>query len=268
GDDRETTITPAEQALIANFLDSGGRLLLTGQNIGFDLVGDGSTSDSSFFHNYLHAQYLADSAKSQMMVGVNGDPITDKMFVYLQPTAGAGNQTAPDVLAPLFPAETILKYVPSQKSAAIKFSNETNGSRLIYFAFGFEGISGPKTDIAANLLKKAIEWLVAGQTAISQDNNSPALSKAFALYQNYPNPFNPNTNISFDLPGPAFVKLIIYDINGRFVQQLVCRQMPVGHHTIIWNGRDQNGTEVSSGIYLCRLQAGSFAASRKLALIR
>jgi hypothetical protein len=258
GDDRETTITPAEQALLANFLDSGGKLLLTGQNIGFDLVGDGSASDSTFFHNYLHAQYLADSSKSQMTLGVNGDPITDKLFVYLQPHAGAGNQTAPDVLSPLAPAVTILKYLPSQKSAAIKFSNETNGSRVIYFAFGLEGISGPKTDTAANLLKKSLDWLTADLTAARQEFDFPDQPTSYRLKQNYPNPFNATTIFSYQLAKDGLVDFRLYNINGQLVQTLVKQFQPAGQYQLQWKAE-----KIPSGIYFYQIQAGDYSEIKK-----
>ncbi len=263
GDDRESTLSSEEQSLISAFLDCGGKLLLSGQNIGFDLVGDGSISDSTFFHNYLHALYLADSSKSQMTVGVNGDPITDKMFVYLQPTAGAGNQTAPDVLAPLAPAETILKYLPSQKSAAIKFSNEANGSRMIYFAFGLEGISGPKTDTAANLLKKALDWLLAEQTAIRQGFDSPDQPTSFRLEQNYPNPFNASTIFSYQLAKDALVDFRLYNISGQLVQTLLKEFQQAGQYQLRWKAE-----KIPSGVYFYQIQAGVFSEIKKCTLLR
>jgi L-ascorbate metabolism protein UlaG (beta-lactamase superfamily) len=72
GDDRENSLTPDEQSVIASFLNNGGRLLICGQNIAYDLDGDGSASDSLFFANYLHAQFQADSSNVTVVRGSPG----------------------------------------------------------------------------------------------------------------------------------------------------------------------------------------------------
>lgn len=88
----------------------------------------------------------------------------------------------------------------------------------------------------------------------------------FQLYNNYPNPFNPSTKIAYDLPSPVQVKVDVINILGRHVATLVDESQPAGHYEVIWNGRDNNGSDVSSGIYLYRLTAGDFASSKKMIL--
>jgi hypothetical protein len=85
----------------------------------------------------------------------------------------------------------------------------------------------------------------------------------YSLAQNYPNPFNPSTEIRFALPEQAHVKLVIYDMLGREVAQLVDDQMEAGFHSVTWNA----GT-LSSGMYICRLVAGSFVQTKKLTLTK
>ena len=67
GDDRITTLTTEEQQVVADYLDNGGRLLITGQNIGYDLIEDGTVADSSFYTNYLHANYISDSTDTDII---------------------------------------------------------------------------------------------------------------------------------------------------------------------------------------------------------
>jgi hypothetical protein len=88
------------------------------------------------------------------------------------------------------------------------------------------------------------------------------------LYQNAPNPFNPITTIRFDLPGPSDVKLIIYNVKGEQVAILADRHMTGGRKTIVWDGRNDRGRAVASGIYFCRLVAGDFTRTRKMVLLR
>ena len=91
---------------------------------------------------------------------------------------------------------------------------------------------------------------------------------AFALNQNYPNPFNPSTTISFALPKNEQVKLEVYDILGNHVKTMVDQQMGAGTYQVVWNGIDQNGARVASGVYLYRLQAGSFSTVKKMLLVK
>lgn len=90
----------------------------------------------------------------------------------------------------------------------------------------------------------------------------------FALEQNYPNPFNPSTSIAFGLPETAGVNLIVYDLLGRKVATIAEGVRPAGWHTAQWDGRDDAGKPVASGIYLYRLQSGQFMQTRKMLLVR
>ncbi len=107
---------------------------------------------------------------------------------------------------------------------------------------------------------------------VASDHTSP---RRFALSQNYPNPFNPSTTLSFQLPVSADVRLVIYDILGREVVELVDRHLAPGDHQVIWEGKSQGGRELPSGIYIARLlvppTAGvtpTFARSIKLVLLK
>jgi hypothetical protein len=104
-------------------------------------------------------------------------------------------------------------------------------------------------------------------TAIGNDD-TPHGSSAGALKQNYPNPFNPNTTINFELNKPQLVEISVYTIEGKLVRNLIAEDMPVGPHEITWNGRDNAGALVSSGVYLYRLQVGDFVEAKRMVLVR
>ena len=93
-------------------------------------------------------------------------------------------------------------------------------------------------------------------------------SLRFELYENYPNPFNPETEISYDLPNDSWVRLSVYNISGQKVKTLVDRFEAAGHKTVTWDGRNQEGDRVGSGVYFYRLEAGDFAATKKMVLIQ
>jgi hypothetical protein len=94
------------------------------------------------------------------------------------------------------------------------------------------------------------------------------IPEQFSLYQNYPNPFNPTTTIRFDLPNQARVVLKIYNILGHEVRTLVSGVVSAGSHSYNWEGKNQSGKDVSSGIYLYRIEADSFSKTMKLLLLR
>jgi predicted acyl esterase len=95
---------------------------------------------------------------------------------------------------------------------------------------------------------------------LTDGNGSPY---AFSLYQNYPNPFNPKTNVKFQIPNDAFVKLTIFDVLGRELEVLVNRQLKAGNHTAEWDG-----SNFSSGVYFYRLTAGNYSDTRKMVLVK
>jgi hypothetical protein len=90
----------------------------------------------------------------------------------------------------------------------------------------------------------------------------------FALHPNYPNPFNPRTAIPFDLPRGVPVRLVVYDVAGQQVRTLVDRDLPAGHHRAVWDGRDDTGMLMGSGVYLFRLRAESFDRVGRMLLLK
>jgi len=95
-----------------------------------------------------------------------------------------------------------------------------------------------------------------------------ALPKDFSLAQNYPNPFNPTTTISYALPTNAFVKLVVYNILGQKVKTLVDEAQTAGFRQVVWNGQNDRGETVGSGIYFYRIQAGDFTKTAKMSLLK
>ena len=94
------------------------------------------------------------------------------------------------------------------------------------------------------------------------------LPEKFSLYQNYPNPFNPTTTIRFDIPEPSHISLKVYNLMGQEVRTLTNEWLPTGSHRLIWNGTDQRGIPVSTGVYIYRLQAQNFQKTRKMVLLK
>ena len=94
------------------------------------------------------------------------------------------------------------------------------------------------------------------------------MPKAFALSQNIPNPFNPTTEIGYALPQASAVRLEIVNVLGQVVRTLVDEFQAAGSHKAIWDGRDGNHQEVSSGVYFYRIAAGEYAETKKMVLMK
>lgn len=91
---------------------------------------------------------------------------------------------------------------------------------------------------------------------------------AFRLLQNYPNPFNPATNINFSIAAPCAVDLTIYDVAGRRIKRLVHEARAAGRYVETWNGTNDRGARVATGIYFYRLRAGAFVSVKKMVLLK
>jgi hypothetical protein len=95
---------------------------------------------------------------------------------------------------------------------------------------------------------------------------SPVTS--YQLAQNYPNPFNPSTTIQFSVPEAGVVQLSVYNITGQEVRTLVSGQMNAGRHMINWDGKDNTGQVMPSGVYLYKLRVNGFAQTRKMTFMK
>ncbi|MFZ5519430.1 MAG: T9SS type A sorting domain-containing protein [Candidatus Zhuqueibacterota bacterium] len=117
-------------------------------------------------------------------------------------------------------------------------------------------------------------WILAGKADLQDIRSNVRQIEPSAppdkhiLFQNYPNPFNAETTIRYQLPQASAVTLTIYNLLGQQIRRLVNERQLAGNYSIIWDGRDEQGTILASGIYIYRLEAGSFVSSKKLALVR
>jgi aminopeptidase N len=151
--ERENTLTGDDQTALAAYLDGGGGLFLSGQDIGHDLSEMGNGPD--FFTDYLHASLIADVSSEYFLQGVSGDPISGEINLIQL----SGEQESPDVIAPLEGTSTTLAYSPSGNAAGIKYGGDF---RVVYFAVGFEGLerlAGNSESLRADILENIVAWL-------------------------------------------------------------------------------------------------------------
>ena len=127
---------------------------------------------------------------------------------------------------------------------------------IIYVSDGTSTLLGQSKAIVAK----------AGVTGVEQNNSLPT---AYSLLQNYPNPFNPSTTIQFGLPVSSPVTMEIYNVLGVKVRTLIHGEvMNAAMHQVVWNGKDDAGISVASGVYLYRINAGTFQVSKKMMMLK
>jgi PKD repeat protein len=100
------------------------------------------------------------------------------------------------------------------------------------------------------------------------ENEKTEIPVQNALFSNYPNPFNPTTSISFSIERDGFVSLDIYNIRGQKIKSLVSENKATGNHSVVWNGTDESGRNVGSGIYFYRIITDKFTSTKKMVLMK
>ncbi|MBN1781106.1 T9SS type A sorting domain-containing protein [bacterium] len=105
-----------------------------------------------------------------------------------------------------------------------------------------------------------------GGTAVHPDKETRPAS--FALHSNFPNPFNPSTTIPFSLDRAAEAAFSVFDVNGGLVRSLMQKPLAAGDYSIEWDGTDNRGNAVPSGVYLCRFQSGGRTVTQRMILMK
>ncbi len=123
------------------------------------------------------------------------------------------------------------------------------------------------TYMAREAMGEKVSWSL-NKPVIEPETADVSFPDRYALHNNYPNPFNPATTITYSLPEDAFVVLTIVDLLGREVATLLNGYQEAGKRTVLWNGKDEQGKNVPSGVYIYTISSGDFTAAKKLLLIR
>ena len=148
------TLDVDDRDFLTQHLDAGGKLFVTGQDLGWEL----NDEAPAWLHNYLHANYVTDDTNNYNLDGVAGDPITDGLDLHIQGGDGANNQEYPDAISPYdADATTILAYRSSSYKGGIRATDSDSGAKIVYLGFGYEAIDNPQDRTA--LLGRSLEWM-------------------------------------------------------------------------------------------------------------
>ncbi len=249
-DRRFSPLTGAEQDAIASFLDHGGDLIVSGQDLAFGLYRAGEKEDSLFAQQYLGIALEQDQVNAGTIVGVKSDTLFSDLKVVLRGIYGIRNQEQVDGLLPVDGAEPVLNYFPARFCAGVKFAYSLQ-SNVVSLGFGLEGVCGPKYTSAADLLQRILTSFSGGAARIPVPAGKPAAE--FDLLTNYPNPFNSSTRLRFSVDRHQSIRLDVYNLMGQYVNTLFKQKVHAGHYFCLWNGRDSQGRKVPAGVYFGRL---------------
>jgi hypothetical protein len=254
----------------ANGMDFGRAIAV--DDSGYVYVTGYSESTDSY-RDYATVKYDA-SGNEVWVRRYNGPPGngTDEAFsltiddfsnVYVTETSGGG---ASDL------DFATIKYHPNGDSAwATRYDGLASGTDDAYaiavddsgnvYVTGWSSGSGTGYDYVT------IKYVQSG-THVQDETGTREKPSEFALSQNYPNPFNQITKIEFLLAKSGFVSLEIYDILGRKVRALVAEQLSSGYKSVLWDGKNESGKDVASGIYFYQLRVGDFSETRRLVMLK
>ncbi len=259
GSKRDQVLSAAEIELLTSYIDQGGKLLLTGQNVAAFL--NGTETGKAFLAEYLGSSFYQDSFFGLIVKGITNLPMTDGVFIRFLDEQNHHTQESPDVLNVAGNAETVLQYMPTNYTAGVRL--QRGSARIVYFAFGLEALSRRIKDSSKDLLQRTMLWLEGIDTQVGQRADGKKEPDRFCLLPNYPNPFNPGTEITFTIPTSTKVDLTVHNSAGQIVKRLLATNMASGTHSVVWDGRDQNGKDSASGVYFIRLEAGRHYAIQK-----
>jgi hypothetical protein len=177
-----------------------------------------------------------------------------------------------DILDAQGGSNLLLSGAPGGVDAALAGVRERgiSGSGLLAsFEFRVTGSGDPAFDFAEIRARGDENEDVEIDTEIREDlEGVTSVPQATRLLPAYPNPFNPQTNIAFDLARSDVVKISIYAVDGRLVKTVVDGELPAGHHTVLWQGRDHGGRSMPSGLYFVRFVTSDRTETGRLTLVR
>jgi hypothetical protein len=261
--DTSLSLDEVERTLISDYLADGGNLLLSGQEIAYDLADPSSPYFSSetilWFINTLHSLYTNSSSAIYTLDGMVGDPLGDGLSFGIR-GSGPYGQLTPDVIGQSSGVNFLHYHGMPTWFGGVHF---TDGSqRLVYVSFGLEGII--EEEQRELLMSRVMDWFGVGAGI---EHGAAPLAR-LSLAPIAPNPVTFPAVINYYLTNGSHVSLRIYDVSGRIVRTLVDGQQAAAEYHLQWNGSDDSGRPVVSGVYFYRLDTAGRTATQRLVVAR
>ncbi len=248
-------ITADERTALQQYLDGGGRFFLSSH--GFLDPGLNALSI-----NYFKVNNFAADVGATFGTGTAGDVIGDGLALPLAPPfADKADKMTPNAAAVKWLSSPA---APPQNAIGIRYDSGT--FKTVFMSAAFEGIAAVATATDPNnqksVMKRILDWFIPSATGVNPGWDGAATE--LQLSQNAPNPFSAETSVRFALPNAGPVSLQVFDVTGRKVATLVDHAMDAGSHVITWDGRDDSGNAVATGVYLARLQSGGETVTNEM----
>lgn len=254
-------LNDADRSALAYFVQHGGTLLLAGQDLAWQAGDPGSpwyTSQTvSWLQVVLGTAHAGAAAGAVEVASLPGAPFGRYFTGTLNGAGGAGNSTSPDALQAVGAGTLAHTYRNGQWAAV---SSTWGAGRSLFCGYALESLATPERAI---LLEGFLDW------ALGRPSGVPGgLPSAAAPVSAAPNPFNPSTTLRFAVPAAGSVRAEICDLRGRVVRTLADRMMAAGPAQVAWDGRDDRGAALPSGVYLARVTIGEVTGATKLVLAK
>ncbi len=294
-----TLLAPIYSAWLATgTADAPKRLFIAGQDYGAISGYDDTTFPAGAFENmYLGVEtlgpqdinydgtvdsytlpYAVNAVTDDITTGFLKDYAGDSLQMYYEPAYEIGVNNWIDNFTPTSSA-TVCLTDPNNSDAAVACYNSGTGWKTAFWAvdpIALNYYSPVDTSsmyhwamtTVGNPVTATFEWFGYSFPIKPAVDDDPELFQGFKLYANYPNPFNPNTTIRYELPESSDVTITIYDLLGRDIWSYEKSAQLAGSYSLQWNGQDNNGKLVASGVYLISFSTPEFRTIQKALLIR
>ncbi|MCK4547246.1 MAG: T9SS type A sorting domain-containing protein [Candidatus Eisenbacteria sp.] len=296
------TVLDTMQCRLVDFVRKGGNLFICGNGIGVEMTdygyyGDAAAETCDFYSGLLGAEmappgYSAPGIRnpylyakgSGLIAGSAFDP-DDRLEFHLGCPVNARHDRITITENPPCWAPNPRPYLVYESEAGydagdtvVAIYNEfVDGGKVVYMCLDLSAIVDSSTVDCpdgtyrgrANIMRDILLRLFLGySTAVPDEEAELDTRHAYSLDQNLPNPFNPETQIRFSVRDRSHVSIKIYDVTGRVVRTLVDEAMQPGPHQVHWDGANDHGQPVATGMYFCRMSAGEFTAVRKMVMLK
>ena len=246
--------TGQDETAIMDYLDGGGNLYLASMNFLSSRLSSGA-----FIQDYLHITSWTDDVGDLYAYGVSGDAISDGMELHL---VYGVPPTSAEAFVATGPSEVNFTGTPGNVGLKV----EEGDWKVVFHTFPFESVSFYAEHAPNNrdtLLGRVLDWFE-GDTGVDDGE-----VYRLAIDRVFPNPFNPVTKVAFTVPESAGrVTLTIHNVNGQVVRSLVDAEYPAGPAVAVWDGMDDAGKGLATGIYFAKLSAGGADAFTKMTLLK
>lgn len=260
------TFSITEQTRVANYLENGGKLFVTGSEVGWDLAREGADPDDRlFYETYLKAEFAGDNASTPAVHGVEGTIFGGLDFLIGQ----VYPEDYPDFIIAYDGSTVNLKYGNNLKAGVQyegTFGSGTTPGKLVYMGFPLETISSSQDK--SELITAILEFFEM-EMSVDGFDETEATPEAFTLSPPFPNPANGIVVIPYTVTTEGRpMHLIIYDLLGRTVLEISLGYTTPGKHSFRWNLKSSAGRDVASGGYWILLTNGERSQTRKVVVIK